>query len=268
MAPRSILFEELSRTELRRLAEADALAVLPIGATEQHGPHLPTGTDKFHAEWVAHAAARTAAEQIPVVVVPTLAYGSSAHHMPFGGTMSLRTKTFYDVVYQLCESLVDDGFRRIFIVNGHGGNHELVVLVARDLALARPVAIAGSSWWALAWEPLGAAGAHERGRFPGHAGLFETSLVMAMRPDLAATFDVLPHRDDPGTSDPRAFGGAYRSEIHGFWQSIDGFTDSPDLADPDQGRRWLDTAAGALAAAFVEFHAQAHGRGADLDPYE
>src|SRR6185503_13475176 len=112
----SLLFAELTREELKVLAP-DALAVVPLGATEQHGPHLPTGTDFFHAEWVARdAARRAAAAGTPLVVTPTLPFGSSEHHFPFGGTISLSTTVYYDAVTGIVESLVRDGFRRIFLV--------------------------------------------------------------------------------------------------------------------------------------------------------
>ena len=85
---RSLLFAELTRTELAALAPL-ALAVVPLGATEQHGPHLPTGTDSLHAEWVARDAAQQASAEIQLVVTPTLPFGSSEHHFPFGATISL-----------------------------------------------------------------------------------------------------------------------------------------------------------------------------------
>src|SRR6266536_2260558 len=108
----SLLFEEHTRTELRALAP-DALLVLPVGATEQHGPHLPVG-----------------------------------------GTLSLGTETYYHVLSDLCESLITSGFRRIFILNGHGGNNELIQLVVRDLALKHSAFLAAASYWIVAWDGL------------------------------------------------------------------------------------------------------------------
>ena len=250
-AQRSILFAELTRTDLSDLAPR-SLVVVPLGATEQHGPHLPTGTDFFHAEWVARDAATRIANRIPIVVTPTLPFGSSEHHFPFGGTISLSTTVYYDAVTGIVESLVRDGFRRIVLVNGHGGNHELIQLVARDVALRHPVAIAASSWWLAAWDVMVAAGALDVGRLPGHAGGFETSLVMAMHPALVAA-DLLPtRRPAPSPADHR-FPGLFREERHGFWQSVDGFSDGPGLATAELGRRWLDVAAAELARLYVAF---------------
>ena len=84
------LFAEMNRDELRAAAP-QSLAVLPIGATEQHGPHLPTGTDVFAVETVAREAAAQLPEDVPVIVTPTLPFGSSHHHVVFGATLSLFT---------------------------------------------------------------------------------------------------------------------------------------------------------------------------------
>jgi creatinine amidohydrolase len=249
-APRSLLFAELTRTDLAALAPT-ALAVVPLGATEQHGPHLPTGTDFFHAEWVAREAAQQASAQIPLVVTPTLPFGSSEHHFPFGGTISLSTTVYYEAVAAIVESLVRDGFRKIFLVNGHGGNHELVQLVARDVALRRPVAVAATSWWSAGWDVMVAAGALDVGRLPGHAGGFETSLVMAMRPELVAS--PMPARDPAPSPPDLRYPPLVREERSGFWQSIDGFSDGPGLATAEKGLRWLEVAAEELARLYVAF---------------
>ena len=245
------LFQELTRTEAKSLGR-DAVLLFPVGATEQHGPHLPVGTDHFAVEHIARAAAEVAAQVVPVVVAPTLPFGSSHHHVPFGGTMSLSTETYYRTVYELCEALILGEYQRIFILNGHGGNHEIVQLVARDLALKHPVQMAAASYWNIAWEQFVAAEAHIGARLPGHAGFFETSLVMALRPELIR--EPRPHRDNVPNSDPRGFARPVRIETHGSWQSFDGYTDSPDRATTEKGRTFLDAAARAVGEAIVSFY--------------
>jgi len=250
MAAAPLLFEEMTRETLRVVAPS-ALAVIPVGATEQHGPHLPAGTDAMHAEHVARGAAARAAESIPVVVTPTLAFGCSPHHLPFGATISLSAGTLIQVLRDIGSSLAAAGFRRLFIVNGHGGNDELIRITARDLALELGVSVAAGSWWAIAKDGLIAAGATHDARLPGHAGAFETSVVLALRPDLVAP--TRPHRDSPATGDPLGFWSACRVETPGSWQAIDGYTDSPDRGTPDRGRRFLEAGISAVAAAMLGF---------------
>ncbi len=252
MAAGAPLFHEMTRAQLKALAPS-ALAVIPIGATEQHGPHLPVGTDFLCAERIARAAAEQVAAAIPIVVTPTLPFGSSHHHLPFGGTMSLPTQVYYSVLMELGQSLIVDGFQRLFFVNGHGGNHELAQLAARDLSLQHPVHAAAASYWVNAWSELAAAGAGQLGRFPGHASAFETSLILAGWPNLVQT-DGLPHRDNAGIRPvPPSFESAYRAELHGSWQVIDGYSGSPDLANAELGHTFLAVATERMAESFVRF---------------
>lgn len=245
-----ILLEENTRT-MSREASANSLIVWPVGAIEQHGPHLPVGTDTFTIEYVTRQAAQQAAATISVQVAPTLPFGSSHHHLPFGGTMSLSTEAYYRTIYELTESLIVSGYRKIFILNGHGGNHELIQLVARDLARVHPVSVAAASYWTIAWDALVKRNAHVDCRFPGHAGAFETSMIMALRPELV--HEPLPHREQVTSTDPRGFVRPYRAEHHRAWQAIDGYTDSPDRADAEQGQEWVRAIIDALASAMIEF---------------
>jgi len=246
-----LLLEELTREEARALAP-DALVVLPVGAVEQHGPHLPVGTDYFAVEHIARAAADALAGRVPVLIAPTLPFGSSHHHLPFGGTLSLSTETYYRVLRDLAESLIVSGFRRIFILNGHGGNNELIQLVARDLALQHPAHLAAAPYWSIAWDALVAAQAHVGAGLPGHAGAFETALMLALRPALVR--EPRPHRDSPAGSHPRGPNASYRAELHGAWRQIDGYTDSPDQADAARGAEYLAAIVREVARALEEFY--------------
>src|SRR5688572_16034180 len=250
------LFQELTRTEAKNLGPS-AVLLFPVGATEQHGPHLPVGTDHFAVEHIARAAAQVAADQAPVIVAPTLPFGSSHHHIPFGGTMSLSTETYYRTVLELCETLILGAWQRIFILNGHGGNHEIVQLLARDLALKHPVQMAAASYWNIAWDKFIAAEAHIGARLPGHAGFFETSVVMALRPELIR--EPRPQRDNVPNSDPRGFARPVRIETYGSWQSFDGYTDSPARATAEHGRTFLEAAAQTVGDAIVSFYQAIQG---------
>jgi len=256
-----VLFNQLTRVEAGEWAR-DAVLVLPLGATEQHGPHLPVGTDTFAVEHIARRASVEASPRIPVVVAPTLAYGSSAHHLPFGGTMSVGTETYYRILCDLVDSVISGGWSRIALVNGHGGNHEIIELVVRDLALKHPVSLIGFSYWRPSWDALVAEGAHGVSRVPGHAGAFETSLVLALRPELVR--EPLPHRDGGHSVDPVSLAQPYRLESHGSWQAMDGFTDSPDLGAAVAGERYLDAIVQETSRVLIEFYIATGGTPSDL----
>lgn len=244
-----LLFHEATRTELRERAN-ETLVLLPVGATEQHGPHLPAGTDFLTVEYIAREAAKRIAEKIPIVVAPTLPFGSSPHHLPFGATLSLGTETYYRVLCDLLESLVTDGFRQMFILNGHGGNHELIQLAARDIALKHPGRVGAGSYWVIAREAIERVNADTLASLPGHAGIYETSQILALYPDLVR--EPRPARE--GDKFPYSVTPPYRLEAHGFWESFDGFTDSPARASAEQGKKYLDAVVGSVAKALVEFY--------------
>lgn len=185
-----------------------------------------------------------------MLVAPTLPFGCSEHHLPFGGTLSLDTETYYQVLCQLLRSLVLDGFKRVFMLNGHGGNHELIQLAARDIALAHPVEIGAASYWNLAWDHLVAAGAHKGARLPGHAGRFETSVMLALREKLVNPDR--PRREGVTESNTAPY-PPFRHERHGSWQDIDGYSDSPDDGSVELGRKYLPLLVEAVARTLAQF---------------
>ena len=241
------LFARMTRTEIARRAPA-AVAVLPLGATEQHGLHLPTGTDHLLVETIASRAALAAADRADVIVAPTIPYGFSAHHVGFGATVTLSTGTLTALLEDACTSLLGCGFRRLFILNGHGGNEELIRVVARQVGTTSGAVVAAGSYWVIAWDRLRARGVDAIGRLPGHAGAFETSLLAMARPDVP--FAQPPDR--PATSVPRQ---RYHADVHvenvRTWQAGDGFSDNPARADPEIGRAALEEIIAAVADAFV-----------------
>lgn len=245
------LLHELTREESAARA-GEVLVVVPVGATEQHGPHLPLGTDFLIVEHVARAAAQSARSggRLDVVVAPTFPFGSSHHHLPFGGTVSLATERYYGALRDMAASLIRSGFRRIFIVNGHGGNQDLMELVARDLALEHPVNLAAASYWDLAREAV-VGSALLNAMLPGHAGVFETALILALRPELVT--QPLPHRDEAELARVAIPHTPFRAERAGFWEDIDGFTDSPDGASAELGQRLLALIVPPVAEAFAVF---------------
>ena len=234
-------WDALTREEIGALA-ADALLVLPVGTTEQHGPHLATGTDALIATAVAERAGAAAARPETIVLAPTLAYGASDHHLPFGGTLSLGVATFQLVLRDLLASAASAGFRRVFVLNGHGGNAAACAIAvaeaAREHGLFAVTAMASDLV-----DPK-----EIEGPLHGHAGSFETSLVLTLdpervRPDLA--------RPSPGGAARRRPRGLVVGEP-GRWQELDGFTDRPDEASRERGEQALAACVAAVAAAFEQ----------------
>ena len=106
-----------------KLAEKNAVVMIPMGAVEQHGPHLPVATDTILAQWIAERAAKEMLDKgIPVVIAPAFVIANSMHHMHFSGSLSLTPGTFIQVLKEQCRAIAVQGFRKIAIINGHGGN--------------------------------------------------------------------------------------------------------------------------------------------------
>lgn len=252
--PVSLLFQELNRDEIGKWAP-DATVILPVAAIEQHGPHLPVWTDSLLAESITLQAAARASEEIPILVCPVVTYGSSHHHLIYPGAMSLSNDTLIGVLRDLTDSLVSSGFRRIYLINAHGGNEECVRLAARELALRHPVIAGAVSYWTIAWDQIVQEGqAGSLGIVPGHAGGFETSLLLALRPDLVRT-ELLPLpslRTIPPT--PRDPSTGPLIQRHGSWAEIDGYSDNAGSANTESGRKLLEIISRTLAAEFVRFH--------------
>jgi creatinine amidohydrolase len=193
---RSVLLRELTWPEIAPLAGPETIVILPTAAIEQHGRHLPIEVDTRLVEEVSRLAAERVAERVPVLVAPAVCYGVSGYHMGFPGTMSLTMGTFIAVVEELCDSLIHHGFRRILVLNGHGGNHDPIKIAARNLADRTGVAVATASYWNMAADDLAQFQEREVDAVPGHACGFETAMMLALRPEM-----VRAEAMSPGTPD-------------------------------------------------------------------
>jgi creatinine amidohydrolase len=249
---RSVRWGELRAPELRALADADACVIVPVAAIEQHGPHLPTMTDTLLGTSVAYAAAeRLVAEGRPCVVTSPVWSGLSAHHMAFGGTLSVEFRTFAALLEDVVGSLAQHGFRRVLLANSHGGNTAALTTVVEQLARARPrLRLVTAGYWQLAADlvnPL-----LETQRSIRHGGEAETSLVMALRPELVDESRLA----DAACPDPRDAGDAFDEGAY-RWRSFAERTPSGTLGDPraasaEKGHRLLDLLAGRLAERLVD----------------
>ncbi|MBW7970197.1 creatininase family protein [Bradyrhizobium sp. BR 10289] len=142
-----VFWERLSAERLRYLAERDAIVLVPIGSTEQHGPHLPTGVDSILSTEVCRRTAELVAKQQPIVVAPTVWCGLADHHVSFGGTFSLRLSTFHALLHDLCRSILTAGFRRIVLVNGHGGNMAGLSALQQELTRELGIPVATTTYF-------------------------------------------------------------------------------------------------------------------------
>jgi creatinine amidohydrolase len=240
----------MTAPDLRAIAAREgALAILPAGSLEQHGPHLPVITDTASASAAAIAAARLVASDpnpVPVAVLPGLWLGLSEHHLPFGGTISVDYAAYRAILENIVRSLRAVGFARLLIVNGHGGNVDPLAVAVRELAVAYDFPIVATTPWFLAREKISAIFEVDSG--PKHACEGETSLMMAIAGDIvkADKLDEAMQQAPAPVHAPAGFSRFYsfseRAPITGTWGD-------PRTATADKGKRFLAVHAEALADA-------------------
>lgn len=175
-----VRWSEHRAPELRERAAQGHLVILPLGSIEQHGSHLPVDTDIFMPTAIAEEAAQ---RMTGAIVATPLAFGQSAAHLPFGGTISLRADTMIAVLRDIVDSIVAAGFTRILFLNGHNGNKPFIQMILSEYAAQRSVSIAAATYYDLIAKEIAA-----RRRSPeggdAHAGEIETSLQLYLREGL------------------------------------------------------------------------------------
>lgn len=236
----------LKAAEISSLAARDAVAIVPVGSIEQHGPHLPTQVDALLSGEVSRRAARRIAAKAPVVVAPTVWSGLAEHHMSLGGTLSLDFETFFGLLRCVCRSLRRQGFRRILLLNGHGGNIAALNVVVNELAVELGIPLATASYWVLAKD--GFAAILERQTTVRHACEAETSMLLALTPELV---DMGRAADIVGPTERELAQVAGTDAAH-RWRSFKSRTSHGVIGDPRtataaKGERLLDAAADAVA---------------------
>ncbi|WP_051663396.1 creatininase family protein [Alicyclobacillus macrosporangiidus] len=229
-------FIELTRKKIAEIA-GESLFVLPVAATEQHGPHLPVGVDTFTVTAIAESACRLAGDSRSVVLAPTLPFGNSHYHFDHGPAMSLSISTFQRVLYDLLDSACRCGFKRLFILNGHGGNDECIRIAVREVVMSHDVAAAAASYWTIAEERLTKEGlVPQSGNLPGHAGEFETSIMLCLHPELV---DGRPEvRVEAPTRYSLSPWKLFVQRSH-LQVGVDGYTDDARHATADYGEKIL-----------------------------
>jgi creatinine amidohydrolase len=241
----------------------NTIAVLPVAATEQHGPHLPLKVDSALIDGVVAASLTHLGADVPALFLPTQTVGLSPEHARFPGTLTLKAETVIRLWTDIAESVAASGVQKLVLLNSHGGQVGVMDIVARDLRARLGMLVYSVNWFGL---PLvGPQGedvntlfsAHEH-RFGIHAGDIETSMMLALEP---ARVDMAQAHNFASTSEDRArefpiLGNGKSAKLG--WQMQDynvaGAVGNAAAATPDKGRAVLDAAGRALAQLLAEIH--------------
>ena len=252
---------DLTTTDFATLALDRTIAVLPVAATEQHGPHLPLSVDTDLVEGVVASSLPHLPADLSVLFLPTQSVGFSPEHARFAGTLTLKSETIVRLWTDIGESVAASGVRKLVLFNAHGGQVSVMDLVARDLRARLDMLVYSVSWFNLPLrdangQDVNALFSAEEHRFGVHAGDVETSMMRALRPEQVRMGAAQNFRS---TSQDRAerfdILGNGRSAKLG-WQMQDynaqGAAGDAAAATVDKGRALVDASGRALAALLLE----------------
>jgi len=238
-----VAWARLTAAEIQARAAPGTVAIIPVASVEQHGPHLATGVDMWLATEVAERAARKLKQAgTEAVVTPCLWSGLAEHHMAFGGTLTLDEATFGAVVGGVARSVARHGFRRIALLNGHGGNIEAISTAAIVLTRSLGVPVVGATYWIASEDRF--ATILEAQPNVMHACEAETSMMMAIQPGCVREGNIA--RAVPTRFAPPAPPGFKRQRP--FAEMTDtGVLGDPRSATPAKGEALFEAAAARLA---------------------
>lgn len=224
------ILSEMNARQVREVAGGDTVAIMVLGACENHGDHMPFGSDFI----MPYELAKRVAAKVPrLLVLPPVPYGVSSHHKDFQMTLSLEPETAVAVFRDILQSLVVNGIHKILIINGHDGNIGPVEMAARIVKEKNPIAVISclESWWTVAghldkelfevWNGL------------GHGGEGETSAMLALRPELV-DMNLAPEQVVPSLPE----------NIRIYWKFSEltntGATGAPRKANLEKGERIVE----------------------------
>lgn len=218
--------------EIVDIAERDgSILLIPVGSIEQHGHHMPVGTDTILVDAVANRGAESVTEDVPVLVTPPVWAGYSPHHMGFGGTITLDHDDLLTILEGIAESALENGFDALVLLNGHGGNASLISSATSTIGRHHPeVEVLGLTYFQLATEFIDDIRESDVGGM-GHAGEFETSVMLYLRPDLV--------REDQleGTPQDEPYDEAGQDLLVGgplsVYRTFEEYTDSGAIGEPE-----------------------------------
>lgn len=242
----------LTTREIAAIPKEEALVVLPIGAVEQHGPHMPVFTDTLIGEAMMGEAFACLPEDAQIWLLPSVCYGKSTEHANHPGTLTLSARTLMAVLEDLAASLARSGFRKLLLFNTHGGNADLLGMMAREIRIATGLAVYRLEPGAVGYSE---AFTDDEEKACGiHAGDVETSLVMAICPDWV--HPELAPREMPRFPGSRSF--SFRAKSFAWVMddiSRSGIAGDATKAAAAKGEAMLKRAGPLLAEALLEIAA-------------
>jgi len=177
------LWSEMSTKDFETAIDPEhTVAILPVAAIEQHGPHLPVAVDTVICQGAVDMLIARAPADLPITILPTLPIGKSDEHLAFPGTLSLSAPTLIALWTEIAECVAAAGVRKLVLLNSHGGQVQVMDIVARDLRVRRDMFVVAASLWGVG-QPPGLFAEREL-RHGIHGGGVETSMMLHLRPDL------------------------------------------------------------------------------------
>ena len=234
-----------------------SVLVVPVGSVEQHGHHLPVITDTLLVDAVVHGSAASLRDEVPVLVTPPVWSGFSPHHLSFGGTLSLGFEHLRRMPEDIGRTGLENGFDAICFVNGHGGNAALIDALVSTLGQTTDAEVLGTTYFTLAASEIAALRDSEIGGM-AHAGEYETSLMLYLRPDLVADAEI-----EEGTRWDEHYDWGGEDLLEGgqlaVYRSFDAYSKTgdigaPELASAEKGERIYDVVTDELGALLTAIH--------------
>lgn len=221
--------------------EAGSVLIIPVGSIEQHGHHLPVSTDTILVDAVSHLGAERVADDVPILVTPTVWSGYSPHHMPFGGTLTLEYRTLLTTLENVADAALENGFDAVLFLNGHGGNASLISSVVSTVGVEHEEAeILGLTYFQLASSFIDDIRESNIGGM-AHGGEFETSLMAYLRPDLVSEGDATYWEESYDLAGDDLLHGGPLSVYRTFDEySETGAIGDPSLASKEKGEAIYD----------------------------
>ena len=249
--PPEVRWDRMTAPDLVRAARKKTVVIIPLGATEQHGPHLPTQVDWRLAYEVSLRAASQMHAPFRALVTPAIPFGMSEHHMSLGGTLTLNYAAMAAVVGCIVKSVARHGFRRIFVMNGHGGNIAALETIITELTVELQLPLAAGTYWHIAESSI--AGILTEQDRVLHACEAETSMLQALSPEtvkpLKKSFrtPLIPGLSAIAGVNP----GIYRWQQLGTRSPL-GLIGEAWAASPEKGQRLLQAISSDVAKALSE----------------